>query len=56
MRKLFLALMARALEVKTADELGELCRDIDRAFCMEKIKADENDLLYRLINRLHTDF
>jgi len=51
--KLFKALLARALQVKTEQELNTLCADIDRAYQSEKIKADENELLYRLINRLY---
>lgn len=51
--KLFKALMVRALDIKTDEELNQLCADIDRAYQSEKIKADENELLYRLLNRLH---
>ena len=51
--KLFKAFMARALGVKTDAELNILCADIDRAYQSGKLKADENELLYRLINRLH---
>lgn len=51
--KLFKAFMARALGVKTDIELNILCADIDRAYQSGKLKADENELLYRLINRLH---
>lgn len=51
--KLFKALMSRALEIKTDAELNQLCADIDNAYQHEKIKADENDLLYRLINKLY---
>lgn len=52
--KLFKVFMARMLAIKTPDELSELCGDIDRAFQSEKIKVDENELLYRLINRLYS--
>lgn len=51
--KLFKALMARVLEAKTEDEVNAVCADIDRAYQSEKIKWDENELLYRLVNRLH---
>ena len=50
--KMFKALLVRAMEVKTESELTRLCADIDWNFQHEKIKADENEILYRLINRL----
>lgn len=54
--KLFKALMARAMDVKSKSELNALCGDIDRAYQSEKIKADENELLYRLINKMNYNF
>lgn len=54
--KIFKALMARALNITTETELNELCRDIDSAYQNEKIKADENELLYRLINKMNYNF
>lgn len=51
--KLFKALLARVIEAKTDDEINMICADIDRAFQNEKIKYDENELLYRLINKMH---
>lgn len=53
MRKIFLMLMARAIEAKTDEEINVLCGDIDRLFQQEKIKVDEHEILFRLINRLH---
>lgn len=53
--KLFKALFARTLEIKSRAELDALCGDIDRAFQTDKIKPDENELLYRLINKLYKD-
>lgn len=37
--KLFKALLARALQVKTEQELNTLCADIDRAYQSEKNKS-----------------
>lgn len=54
--KLFKALLARALAVQTENELNELCGDIDRAYQAGMIKTDENELLYRTINRLGFNF
>lgn len=51
--KLFKALMCRVLAAKTDAEWNQICGDIDRAYQHDRITADENDLLYRLINRLH---
>lgn len=51
--KLFKALLARALSATTTAEFDKLCADIDCAYQSEKIKADENELLYRVINRLY---
>lgn len=51
--KLFKELLKRAMTVTTNDQLNILCSDIDRAFQSEKIKADENEILYRLINQLY---
>ena len=51
--KLFKELLKRAMTVTTNDQLNTLCSDIDRAFQSEKIKADENEILYRLINQLY---
>ena len=53
--KTFKALFARALEIKNRAELDALCGDIERAFQSDKIKPDENELLYRLINKLYKD-
>ena len=49
-------LMARAMDIKTESQLNELYRAIDRAYQSEKIKADENELLYRLINKMNYNF
>lgn len=51
--KLFKELLKRAMTVTTNDQLNILCSDIDRAFQSEKIKSDENEILYRLINQLY---
>ena len=51
--KLFKALLVRALSAQTETEWNTICGDVDRAYQNEKIKADENEILYRLINRLH---
>lgn len=50
--KLFKALMARALTAQTETEWNTLCGDIDTWYQREKIKADEYELLHRLIDRL----
>ena len=52
MKKLFLVLMARALDAKTEEEINLLCGDIDFHFQHEKISWQEHELLYKLINRL----
>ncbi|MBQ1776625.1 MAG: hypothetical protein IIZ93_00565 [Acidaminococcaceae bacterium] len=51
--KLFKSLLGRVLTAQTETEWNTLCADIDFAYQHEKIKADENELLYRFINRLH---
>lgn len=51
--KLFNALLVRAITARTETEWNVLCGDIDYAYQHEQIKADENEILYRLINRLH---
>lgn len=48
---MFKKLLARAMEVKTSDELNALCWDIDRAYQSGKITAQDNELLYRFINK-----
>ena len=53
--KLFKALFARTLDIKSRAELDALCGDIDRAFLSDMIKPDENELIYRLINKLYKD-
>ena len=53
MKKVFLMLMARALEAETDEQISTLCGDIDRLYQQEKIKWDEHEILFRLINRLH---
>lgn len=53
MKKIFLALMARALEADTEEQVNSLCYDIDRLYQQEKIKWDEREILFRLINKLH---
>ena len=52
MKKVFLALMARALEATTQEQINTLCGDIDRLYQQEKIKWDEHEMLFRLINKL----
>ncbi len=51
-KKLFLSLMARALEATTQEQIDTLCGDIDRLYQQEKIKWDEHEMLFRLINKL----
>lgn len=51
---MFKKLIARALEVKTDTELNALCADIDRAYQSGKITSQDNELLYRLINKYIT--
>lgn len=51
---MFKKLIARVLEVKTDTELNALCADIDRAYQSGKITAQDNELLYRLINKYIT--
>lgn len=53
MNKLIQALVARALEAKTQTEVDTLCGDVDRLFQQERIKWQEHELLFRLIQRLY---
>lgn len=50
---MFKKLVKMVMEAKTQDELNAACGAIDRAFQTEKIKADENEILYGLVNRLY---
>lgn len=52
--KLFKSFVAWALAANTEKEWATLCSAIDDAFQHDKIKADENELLYSIIRRLHT--
>lgn len=51
--RLFKVFLKRAMALKTKRDLDVLCGDIDYAFQSEKIKADENEILYQLINQLY---
>ena len=53
MKKLFLALTARAIESKTDNDFNVLCGDIEMLFQQEKINVEERQVLFRLIDRLH---
>ena len=39
---------------QTETEWNTLCRDIDICFQQERIKCADHEMLYRLIDRLHT--
>lgn len=53
MTKLMMALVARILEAKSQTEIDVLCGDIDKLFDREKIKWDEHELLFRMIQKLY---
>lgn len=53
MTKLIQNLIARALEAKSQLEIDTLCRDVDALFQHERIKWQDHELLFRLINRLY---
>jgi len=53
MNKLIQALVARAIEAKSQTELDTLCGDVDRLFQQERIKWQEHEILFRLINKLY---
>lgn len=53
MTKLIQCLIARALEAKSQLDLDTLCVDIDKLFQQERIKWQEHEMLFRLINRLY---
>lgn len=53
MTKLIQALIARILTAKTETEWNMICRDVDIAFQQERIKWQDHEMLYRLIDRLH---
>lgn len=53
MTKLIQYLIARALEATSQLELDTLCVDIDKLFQQERIKWQEHEMLFRLINRLY---
>ena len=54
MNKLIQALVARAIEAKSQTELDALCGDVDALFQQERIKWQEHELLFRLINKLYS--
>lgn len=54
MTKLIQALIARILTAQTETEWNTLSRDIDICFQQERIKWADHEMLYRLIDRLHT--
>ena len=53
MTTLVRALVARALEAKSQLEIDTLCRDIDTLFQQERIKWQDHEILFRLIQRLY---
>lgn len=53
MTKLIQYLIARALEAKSQLDIDTLCVDIDKLFQQERIKWQEHEMLFRLINRLY---
>ena len=53
MNKLIQSFVTRALEAKTQTEIDILCGDVDRCFQQERIKWQEHEILFRLINQLY---
>lgn len=53
MTKLIQALIARILTAQTETAWNMICRDVDMAFQQERIKWQEHEMLYCLIDRLH---
>ena len=53
MTTLVRALVARALEAKSQLEIDTLCRDIDTLFQQERIKWQDHEILFELIQRLY---
>ena len=53
MTKLIQTLIDRILNAKTDAEWNGICGDVDKLFQQERIKWQEHEMLYRLINRLH---
>ena len=54
MPKLIQALIARILSATSDAEWNGICSDVDTLYQQERIKATDHELLFRLINRLHT--
>lgn len=54
MTKLVQALIARIITAQTDAEWNQICGDVDTLYQQERIKWQEHELLYRMINRLHT--
>lgn len=53
MTTLVRALVARALKAKSQLEVDTLCRDIDTLFQQERIKWQDHEILFELIQRLY---
>ena len=53
MNKLIQALISRAIEAKSQTELDTLCGDVERLFQQERIKWQEHEIIFRLINKLY---
>ena len=53
MTKLMLAMVARILAAQTDNEWNEICGDVDVLYQADRIKFDDHEMLYRLIDRLH---
>lgn len=49
--KLFKVLLMRALTIKSEGELNQLCRDIDYWFQHDKLDAEQNEILYKIVNK-----
>lgn len=49
---MFKKLVALILEIETPDDLNHACGEINRAFQDEKISFKDNELLYKLIQKI----
>lgn len=50
--KTFKQLVAQLSEIKTTQDLWDLCGEIDRSYQHEKITYKDNETLYKIINNV----
>lgn len=52
MKKATRRLLELIASIETEKELNRICTEVDRAYQQEKISYKDNELLYKLINKI----